>query len=395
MTKPARSSLVIEGNKVKLRLQAERSQSGSAVHIDWLRFTADTRWLDAGNEDKLFPPVGYFDGNYWEVKEKERNYTLQQLRKEEMFSSAMQALELAESVVKVLGPNFQVETQIDKGHDFYAHRWSITHEGKEAGWVGFGASGDSPRQRRQAETIHVNLYGMACTFAQNGWQREIRALIERVQARITRIDLALDFFDGYPAGGIEAVKHDYEAGRCDVGGRRPKCAFAGDWCNGHSRSFYVGSKEAGKQTNVYEKGHQLFGAESGEKWLRFELRYGNKLRHIPTEILTNPDSYFAGASDWHSSVLLQQKAVTPTHIRCNGRLPEETVDAAVKRKISWFERVAAPTFSLLLEYLGVNDLLKIIEHKKRPSSLFGFSEDHIAGAFRRIFSAGEPCPLPA
>lgn len=61
----------------------------------------------------------------------------------------------------------------------------------------------------------------------------------------------------------------------------------GDWSANpqDGRSFYFGSKEAGKQTNAYEKGHQLFGFEAGSKWLRIELRYGNKLRVLPVDMV--------------------------------------------------------------------------------------------------------------
>lgn len=397
MTRPAKSCLVIEGKQVKLRLQAEKSEGAGVVHVDWLRFTADMRYADEGGVDKLFPLPGYFDGNYWEVKEKERNFALQKLRESEVFDPACQALELAESVARALGEGFEVDTQIGKGYDFYAHRWQITLQDKEVGWVGFGASGDSPNQKRQAQTLHVNLYGAACTYAKSGWRQEIRSLIDRINARITRIDLALDWFDGYE-GGIESVRDDYTAGHCDVGGKRPKCSFAGDWCNGNSRSFYIGSKEAGKQTNVYEKGHQLFGPESGDEWLRFELRYGNKLRYIPSEVLTDPDSYFAGASDWHASVLRKQKSLQhPKPIKCEQRLGEETVDAAVSRKLKWFETVAAPTFKVIFRYLPNEKLLQLFMDKKRPASLFGFSERQIESAFKRIYGlpVGEPCPLPA
>ena len=54
---------------------------------------------------------------------------------------------------------------------------------------------------------------------------------------------------------------------------------------------------------MYEKGHQLFGPESGSNWLRVELRYGNKLRVLSSDILRNPSNYFAGASPWHASML--------------------------------------------------------------------------------------------
>ena len=43
MTRPAKSTLVLDGNEIKVRLQAERIASESVVHIDWLRFTVQLR----------------------------------------------------------------------------------------------------------------------------------------------------------------------------------------------------------------------------------------------------------------------------------------------------------------------------------------------------------------
>ncbi|MVT36640.1 hypothetical protein GO497_01320 [Acidovorax citrulli] len=77
--------------------------------------------------------------------------------------------------------------------------------------------------------------------------------------------------------------------------------MVGDWCGGKARSFYVGTKEVGKQTNVYEKGHQLFGDADTSAWIRAELRWGNKARFLPIEMLRCPADFFHGASDWHAS----------------------------------------------------------------------------------------------
>lgn len=342
MTRPTLSALVLDGQKIKLRLMAERSQGQSVCHVDWLRFTTNLR--DAPLDlDILFPHAA--DGNYWDIKRHQVAQHLQKLEAQQ-FQPAAQAYSLATRIAEQLGEGFDVDPEVKKGHDFYAKRWVITLNGKEVGWVGFGASSDSPKQKKQAGTIHANLYGTACTFARPGWRTSISHLIREVQATITRIDIALDFFDGRQ-GGIDAIKSDYMAGLCDVGGKRPKCSMNGDWCNGAERSFYIGSKEAGKQTNVYEKGHQLFGRDSGSNWLRFELRYGNKLREIPADALEDPDAYFAGASQWHASVLSEQKALQAVKpIPCETELALQNVEAEVRRKVNWFERVAGATFSV-------------------------------------------------
>jgi phage replication initiation protein len=81
-------------------------------------------------------------------------------------------------------------------------------------------------------------------------------------------------------GGMERVESDYRNGLMNSQGKRLSCNVVGDWPNSRARSFYVGSKEAGKQTNVYEKGNQLFGPKDDSPWVRVELRYGNKLRPL-------------------------------------------------------------------------------------------------------------------
>ena len=39
MTRPAMSTLVLDGSEIKARLLAERTASKSVVHVDWVRFT--------------------------------------------------------------------------------------------------------------------------------------------------------------------------------------------------------------------------------------------------------------------------------------------------------------------------------------------------------------------
>lgn len=393
MTRPAQSALVVDGETVRLRLRADRAEGQSVIHVDWLRFTTCLREAPF-DLDLMFPPA-LEHATLAEANRARVDQVLRDLANTENFSPAAQALSLAREVVEVLGAQFSVAAEIRKGHDFYGHRWSIEFEGKECGWVGFGASGTSPRQRRQAETIHVNLYGTACTFARPGWQQPMAELVDRCDAHITRVDLAADFFDGYQ-GGIQGVFDGYKLGACDVGGKRPAFACHGDWANGAERSIYIGSREAGKQTNVYEKGHQLYGRESGCNWLRFELRYGNKLRDLPSDVLRNPDGFFAGASDWHACVLRELRAdVGPQKIATKQRLEAETVDAEVHRNLTWLERTAAPTVAAALEFLSLEKLLSLVEFKRLPGRLSKYPREALRGAFDRAltrFPVGD-CPL--
>ncbi len=397
MTRPSASSLVLDGEDIKARLIAERTATQSVVHVDWLRFTCYLRHC-LPSADVLFPlPI---TDNIWEEGNRAPRLraALDALQDGELTATA-QAYELASEVAKTLGSDFQVADEVRKGHDFYKYRWPIERNGQEVGWVGFLSSSKSPRQQAQGSTLHCNLYGAACTFADHGWADNMARLIDFRRGDITRCDLALDFFDGM-AGGLDQVVEDYKADLCDVGGKRLKCNMVGDWINGKERSFYMGSKEAGKQTNVYEKGHQLFGPESGSEWLRVELRYGNKLRVLSSDMLRRPADFFAGASDWHQLMLTRADSIaTPQTVKTNGRLALETVEAEVTRNLKWAFSVAAPTLAAAFEYLPDYESFKeLVTNQKLPGRLQKFKPAELAQAFGKAinrFVSPNDCPALA
>ena len=383
MRKTNQASLVLHGNEVKFRLTAARVESKTSVHVDWVRFTCMLRDAPAPSVDLLFPLTSsIWDGDY--------RAAMQQKALNDIpdgdYAPSVQALDLAQAVCVALGSDFAVAGDVKKGQDFYRCRWPILRNEVECGWVGFLASGESPRQAAQSLTIHCNLFGTACTFAEFGWRDRLADLVDAREGDLTRCDLALDFFDGFP-GGLDAVVADYKNGLCDVSGKRLKCDTVGDWINNNRRSFYMGSKEAGKQTNAYEKGDQLFGVEAGSKWLRIELRYGNKLRELPTSMLRNPASFFAGASDWHAGVLrLADCTITPESIPTTGRLPLETVRAECSKNIRWALQTAAPSIAAAWQFLSEFDFLELVTNKRLPGRLAKFKQGELSAAFKDVFN---------
>lgn len=386
--------LVLQGSEVKLRLLAERQETKSAVHLDWVRFTVIRRNAPAPSVDSLFPkgkPLS-LDFTVAEYVAYEAGLLSRSLERrmplgdDPDFSVAVEANEIAVSVATAMGAGFSVAGQPRKGIDFYKFRWSIELNGVECGWVGFLSSSDSPRQENQSKTIHVNLFGTACTFADSGWNLRLAQIIDDLKGDVTRCDLALDFFDGID-GGIESIRQDYRAGLCNVGGRKLKFNMVGDWENGHDRSIYIGSREAGKITNAYEKGDQLFGEKSNSEWLRIELRYGNKLRVLSSDMLRRPADFFAGASDWHASMLLKAGAVVSSEpVKCTPRLQVETVLAECTRNIRYMLQTAAASFGVAVKYLTESQLFELVEHQKRPARLQKFSESEIGRAFPQAFT---------
>lgn len=385
-----RSTLVLDGNEVKVRLLAERVHSQTPVHVDWVRFTVLLRNAPLPSIDDLFPsdeiePLSEFQKDQCRGNLERMRKLLRELPDAD-FGASVQAKELGEQVCETLGPDFSIYPEVRKGHDFYRFRWSIVRNEVEVGWVGYLAAGDSPRQKGQAKSIHVNLYGSACTFARPGWNLDLASLMDYTGATMTRCDLALDFFDGL-SGGMERVRMDYRHGLCNSAGKKLAVNMVGDWENGRERSFYLGSKEAGKQTNVYEKGHQLFGKKDESPWIRAELRYGNKLRELQNDMLRRPADFFAGASDWHAQLLREADAIpAPEKVPTTPRLPAETIEAEVVRNCRWLLDVAAPSIALAFQYLGEDAFMELVEHKKAPGRLQRFKTSEISRAYQRAFT---------
>lgn len=398
-----RQDLVLEGNQIKARLLADRTEYKTPVHVDWLRFTIDYKKAPTPTADDLFslplPPASVLA----ELPQAQRESmntraAVQELQPDECFYGSV-AKTVADDVCTMLGPDFFVSSVLNRGQDFYKYRWSITRGGAEVGWVGFLASSDSKKQSAQNDTIHVNLHGAACTFADRAWRQKMADYIDRHEAKITRVDLALDFFDGIN-GGMLRIKSDYESGAMDHLGKRLTCNMHGPWVDGgRGRSFYLGSKEAGKQTNIYEKGVQLFGEKDATNWERIELRYGNKLRVISSEILKRPADFFAGASHWHAQMLQEHglpESITPEKLPCKGRLPAQTVKAEVVRVFRWLRDVAGPSISFAFQHLPDLQLVDLTHSHKLPGRLERFQQSDlvqgIADAFQHITAPGTRAP---
>lgn len=408
------SPLELDGDTIKLRLMANRQSYTGAVHVDWLRCTFLVRNAPVPQGDNLFPVLEH-DAHGIPLKafaefpesflpDPVRRARIMQLLADvdgPMVYPLTQAYEIAEHVCSILGPDFSVAPELRPGLDFYAHRWAIVRAGHECAWVGFWSSKASPSAENQRETIHLNMFGHACTFAAPGWRDKLADYIDTHEsARITRVDFALDMFDGLPGSRtMNDVVSDYKTGLLNVNGKQPKCDFMGDWANNHSRSFYWGSKGTGKQTNLYEKGQQLYGQQSDSRWVRCEIRYGNKSRVLPTDVLRRPDDFFAGSSDYHAALLaaVAKAPQTPQNLPVTPKLPLQTVAAEVSRNLRWALNAARPTLSTLWAYLDPSSLTEYLEgFAQRPGRLKKFAESDLRAAFSQFsLGAGVMSPSPA
>lgn len=179
-------------------------------------------------------------------------------------------------------------TALDENKGLRGYRHSVTlfaHVGSKKQPMGFIAWGGEA----QRGSCLVTLSGGGCSLIAD-WS-PVRDLIESLQGKVTRLDLAVDFLDGEYT--VDDAIEFYKAGRFTLSGRPPCTSQAGDWLNERERTLYIGKAKNGKVCRVYEKGHQLGNLES--QWVRYEVQFGSRDRVIPLDALTNRDQFFAGA----------------------------------------------------------------------------------------------------
>lgn len=222
---------------------------------------------------------------------------------------------------------------------------TLTMRPQSRGWCGYPSSGLLFYGEEQVGLMawgadhdrnFFSLSGAGCQYW-NEWHCELlREILLDLKARISRIDLALDFFRG------EVTYEDCEAAlvagefSLKQGGRKPSVnrhASEASWGNA-GRTLEVGSRGASKRIVCYEKGLEQFGrlaqkwedepssvildefrfgkaeyAEADTKvkdWMRLEVRYGNDDRDLDVndyEIVVKRDQYFAGSYPFCARVI--------------------------------------------------------------------------------------------
>lgn len=185
-------------------------------------------------------------------------------------------------VMSELGRLFGFDRFTPRKTGLYGYKESAVIE--EGGLLAWGG-------KNQRGTVYVSLNAQGCARITD-WPA-IRSWCECHHARITRLDIAHDDFEGQIVS-IEKSYQWYEAGGFNSGGRKPQSKQAGDWWGGvKGRTVYIGDRANGKLTRIYEKGKEQ--GDPNSPWIRVELELHNKAREIPLDALTRPAAYLAGA----------------------------------------------------------------------------------------------------
>lgn len=153
----------------------------------------------------------------------------------------------------------------------------------------------------------LQLTGVGCQLVRD-WEG-MQAMLEDLGAKLTRVDLALDFLNGEHT--VDDAVDLYRSGGFQLAGRPPATSLAGDWLGGdNGRTLYVGKSTNGKMLRVYEKGKQLGDKDSA--WTRFEVQLGSRDRVIPMDALMRRDAFFAGCYPALAALVADVAEAIPT-----------------------------------------------------------------------------------
>ena len=194
---------------------------------------------------------------------------------------------LSEKLNQIFG--FGVVGKLDhKGGRFYSSCWQMGTENALYGRVHIGG---------QNNTILVEMTGTGCNAANQGWELRLHQFLAKCKGmRITRVDIAKDFFNGEYSpeqAAIDRLAGKFTAHRCRPAGQKVGTDWEPESTEGKGKTYYVGSRESSKFCRIYEKGKQLGDVNSN--WVRFEIEFKAKDIVIPLDVLLKCGEYFGGA----------------------------------------------------------------------------------------------------
>lgn len=187
-------------------------------------------------------------------------------------------------------------------------QWVTLKETVQLGVVAYGGNGGS---------CYVSLSGTGCSYIQD-WGK-VREALKRLCAKLTRVDLAVDYLDGEVT--FDQACDAYRAGLFSGSGRPPSHRVTGDLLSPVStegRTLYVGKRQSGKLLRAYEKGRQL-GDEASE-WLRVEVEFRAVDQVLDMAMLEDADGFFAGAYEFCSQVLERAVPVKLERARAKAKI---------------------------------------------------------------------------
>ena len=295
---PARF-VCIDGHPVEI--PARRGWGGDAAFCDWINFTAKEEAFFLGST-----PV-----------------------------TDNQVIEhVSATCLRLFG--FGITSKRETGANFYRESYVL---GDNYGLVCYGG---------QRNTVLVSLSGEGCAGARAGWEERLQDWLSTAfMARITRVDLAYDDFEGVL--DIEDLDMFFDAGLFNCGGRNPDIEHRGNWKrpNGKGRTVYVGNRKNGKFFRGYEKGKQL--GDPSSPWVRLETELKGVDREIPFDVLTRAGEYLAATYPALGFISQRQERILTT---------QKATEITYQAMCDWLKRQCGAALAVVLEVEGVEKFVE-------------------------------------
>lgn len=191
-------------------------------------------------------------------------------------------------------------------------------------------------------TVCVEITGEGCEFVNlHGGFARFTEWLEKVGAKLTRVDLAFDEFEGFH--GVEVMRDSWDQGGFKTGGRNPRARLIDDLGSNEGKTLYVGSRAAGKLYRCYEKGKQLGGESSC--WVRHEVELRPaRNRVLPYDLLIDCGGYIAGyypALEWINHRVQTVKSIV-----------KKRVEIAYEAAVGHAKKVAGRLINVMMEIEG-------------------------------------------
>ncbi len=312
-------------------------------------------------------------------------------------SFAQENLEMLPSeFIKILGKSFQMCGLQDflfesclGGLFGYKNRMNILREDRFSGQsIQSGLIAYTDMQgisnSRNTSGFYFSLSGMGCRKVDFV---KLVKLLSKYKLRITRIDIASDYYDGLV--NFELVKELYYEKAFVNRGRSPRCSEnvseiicpkTGFKSQIGARTFYVGKRGGAKFGRFYDKGMQLFALNEEHPfpdWFRCEVEFRNVQCEIPLEIVANLDGALFGAYPNFFSKIpppnhIDLKKESSQIIKMKYETPEDQVN--LEHFIYWCRESYGGLFNVLLNEIGLEsdaivDLLLPDDGTKKPRRL--------------------------
>ena len=252
--------------------------------------------------------------------------------------------------------------------EFHELSGFFTYDDNRKGWMGYKFSRDIEQGcgklawggEHQKNTLHVELTGKGCA-AITDWPK-LREWLERMEAKITRVDIAHDDHEGKTIN-LELCKKWLDDGLFSLGKREPDRRMIDDLGTGKGCTLYVGGRKNGKMFRGYQKGKQL--GDKLSNWFRAEVEWRAKDRFIPLDVLTSPGVYLAGSYPALAFISVVQDRI---------KTMKKAVELTIFQAVSNAKQAVGKLLNVLCNDLKwpLEDIFKTLQREGTPARLKPF-----------------------